>query len=90
MLETLKQIIIDVTTTATGKDACYAKIKGWIAYFFGTGMAGYETIVHHVQFDIEKYFTAVGLLLAAVGANIIMKKGDEPAMPVTPAVEDTQ
>jgi len=74
----LLRILIDVTTVASGKDFCCARVMGWVILLFGCAMTGYNTIVLHQPFNCGPFFTAVAWLPPAVGGAIWMKKSDEP------------
>ena len=74
----LLQGIIDVTTVANGKDVCYAKAKGWLAFFVGSGANIYDCVSNHHTFDYKDFMIGTAALITAVGLAIYAKQGDEP------------
>lgn len=67
-------MILGAITEPNNHTVCPVRIGGIIALTQGLGLTFYSVVVQNNSFDLQAYGLGTGVLLAAVGAALGMKK----------------
>ena len=78
MFQKLKAVLCDVFTEPNNHTICPVRILGVAGTAQGLALTVYTVVVHRAPFDIVAYGGGMGIMLAALGAALGMKKDTAP------------
>jgi hypothetical protein len=78
MFKSLKSVLCNVFTEPNNHTICPVRVLGVAGTVQGLGLTAYTVVVHHAPFDITAYGAGMGVMLAALGAALGMKKDTAP------------
>jgi hypothetical protein len=73
----MKEFLKALMTEPNGTTPCYMRIFGAGSSIYGLAAHAYQLFWLHAQFDFQQFATGLGIMYAALGAALGMKK-DSP------------